>query len=102
MQGFRAKGRDEEWVVVYNGYILDKIVSKRNEYHLVRKHTTVTYLKDGKALPAYHREKEKALARGLEISNFDSTVRKPKVYEKVAKVYPKRVKILNGYVTAEG
>ena len=100
MQAFTAKGLNEEWVVTCNGYILDKIVTKRNEYHLVRKHTTITYLQDGKALPAYYVEKKKALAKGLLISNFDSTVKKPKVSVwKVAN--RKRVKILNGYVTAE-
>ena len=109
MQGFRAKGLDEEWVVIYNAYMVDKIVTKRSEYHLVRKHTTITYLQDGKALGAYHREKEKALAKGLLISNFDSTVKKPKrigMSDEAIKgisnvVRPKRVKILNGYVTAE-
>ena len=50
MQAFTAKGLDVEWVVTCNGYILDKIVTKRSEYHLVRKHTTITYLQDGKAL----------------------------------------------------
>lgn len=101
MQGFRAKGRDEEWVVCWTGYILDKIVTKRNEYHLVRKHTTITYLQDGKALPAFHTEKKKALAKGLLISNFDSTVRKPKVVGVKAVVRPKRVKLFGQYVSVE-
>lgn len=102
MQAFTAKGLDEKWDVVYNGYILDKIITKRSKYHLVRKHTTITYLQDGKALPAFHAEKKKALAKGLLISNFDSTVKKPRIVGVKAVVRPRRVKILNGYVTAEG
>ena len=93
MQAFRAKGLDVEWVVTWNGYILDKIITQRSKYHLIRKHTTITYLQDGKGLPAFHTEKKKALAKGLLISNFDSTVAKPKIVEVKAVVRPKKVKI---------
>lgn len=79
MQAFTAKGTNEQWDVAYNGYVLDKIITKRSAYHLIRKHTTITYLQDGKALGAFHAEKKKALAKGLLISNFDSTVRKPRI-----------------------
>lgn len=101
MEAFTAKNKSEEWIITRNAHILDKIVTKTTKQAVIRKHTTITYLRGGMALPAYHVEKKKALAKGLEISNFDSSVRKPKIVEVKAVVRPKRVKILNGYVTAE-
>ena len=102
MQAFTAKGLNEEWVVTQAGFILDIIKIKTSEYAVTRKHTTTSYMQGGKALGAYHKEKEKALAKGLMISNFDSTVKKPKIVGVKAVVRPKKRKILNGYVTAEG
>ena len=101
MQAFTAKGLKEQWVITHNGNILDKIVSKTTEHAVIRKHTTTTYLQGGKALPAFHAEKKKAAAKGLEISNFDRTVGKPKIYGVKAVVHPKRVKIFNRYVRLE-
>ena len=96
MQAFTAKGLHEKWVITYNGYMLDKIITKTTEQAVIRKHTTTIYMQGGKALPAFQVEKKKALAKGLLISNFDSTVKKPKICEKKAVVHPKMVKIL-GY-----
>jgi len=98
MQAFTAKGTKEEWVITHNRNILDKIVSKTLKRAVIRKHTTITYMQGGKALPAFHAEKKKALAKGLEISNFDATVSKPKIVEVEAVVRPKRVKIFGQYV----
>jgi len=93
MQAFTAKGLSEEWVITHNGNILDKIVSKTSNLAVTRKHTTITYMQGGKALPAFQVEKKKALAKGLEISNFDSSVTRPKIVEVKAVVRPKKVKI---------
>jgi len=101
MEAFTAKGISEEWVITRNDHTLDKIVSKTTERMIIRKHTTITYLRGGMALPAFYAEKKKALAKGLEISNFDSSVTQPKIYEVKAVVHPKRVKILNRYVSLD-
>lgn len=99
MQAFTAKGIHEQWVVTRNDHTLDKLVTKTTTQAVIRKHTTITYLQGGKALPAFHAERKKALAKGLEISNFDSTVEKPKVRMGMSAVIrPKRVKILGRYV----
>ena len=102
MQAFTAKGIHEKCVIAHNAHILDKIIYKTTTQAVIRKHTTIAYLQGGKALPAFHAEKKKAWAKGMEISNFDSTVKKPKIDEKVAVVHPKMVKILNQYVPVEG
>lgn len=111
MQAFTAKGTDEQWDVVYNGYILDKIITKRSEYHLIRKHTTITYLRDGKALGAFHAEKKKALKKfGKEnMGNYDSTVKKPRIVGVKAVVRPKKniekpkmMKVFGRWVPVEG
>lgn len=78
MQAFTAKGLNEEWVITRNAYILDKLVSKTTKQAVIRKHISIIYLNGGRALPAFHAEKRKALAKGLKITNFDSTVKKPK------------------------
>lgn len=102
MQAFTAKGTKEKWVVTHNGNILDKIVSKAIKRAVIRKHTTITYLVGGAALLAFRAEKKKALAKGLEISNYDRTVEKPKIVEVKTMVRPKGVKLLGRYVPVEG
>ena len=91
MQAFTAKARGEEWVITQNGYTLDIIKTKSTEYAVTRKHTTTTYMQGGKALGAFRREKEKALARGMEISNYDRTVSRPVSKEKVHISLPKKI-----------
>ena len=101
MQAFTAKGLKEKWVITHNGNILDKIMYKTTELAVTRKHTTTTYMHGGKALPAFHAEKKKALAKGLLISNFDRTVGEPKRMEVKAVVRPKMVKVFGQYIPLE-
>jgi len=93
MEAFTAKNNNEEWVITRNAHILDKILTKTTKQAVIRKHITITYLRGGMALPAFHAEKKKAVAKGLEISNFDSTVKKPEHLWEKAVVRPKRIKL---------
>ena len=101
MQAFTAKARGEEWVITMNGYTLDTIKTKSTDYAVTRIHTTTTYMQGGKALGAYHREKEKALVKGLLISNYDSTVKKPKECVVDLPGQLGMVKVLGQYVPVE-
>ncbi len=103
MQAFTAKGLSEEWVITHNGNILDKIISKTGNLRVIRKHITTTYLQAGMALPAFHAEKKKALAKGMEIINFDSTTPQitPVRNGMSAVVRPKMVKLFGRYVPLE-
>jgi len=101
MQAFTAKGLREQWVITQNGHMLDKIIYKTTDLAVTRKHITTTYMQGGKALPAFHAEKKKAVAKGLEISNFDSSVTRPKIVEIKAVVRPKKVKMFGTYLSLE-
>jgi adenine specific DNA methylase Mod len=93
MQAFTAKGTNESWHVERNGQMVYKVVNKTTKELIILSRIMKTYRNGGKALPAFHAEKKKALAKGLEISNFDSTVSKPKIVDVKAVVRPKKVKI---------
>jgi hypothetical protein len=102
MKAFIAKGLNEKWVITRNAHVLDKLVTKTTKQAVIRKHITTTYLTGGKALPAFRAEKKKALARGLEISNFDSTVKRPEEKEyKVKITHPQKAKVFGQYVQLE-
>lgn len=99
MQAFTAKGNKEEWMVTRNAHILDKTVTKTTERRIIRKHITTTYLDAGKALPAFYAEKRKAQNKGLQITNFDSTVKKPEM--QLVKAVVKKAKVFGRYVPVE-
>ena len=83
MEGFIAKhpSGKEEWLVKRNGRKFFKSVIKITPLVEIIRRTSMTYRTDGKSLPAFHAEKQKAKKKGFKITNIDSTTKleRPKV-----------------------
>jgi len=80
MEGFTAKhpSGKEEWLVKRNGRSLFKSVIKITPLAEIIRRTSIIYRIDGKSLPAFHAEKQKAKKKGFKITNIDSTTKPPK------------------------
>ena len=81
MEAFIAKhpSGKEEWLVKRNGRTFFKSVIKITPLVEIIRRTNMTYRTDGKSLPAFHAEKQKAKRKGFKITNIDSTTRKPQL-----------------------
>jgi len=101
MEGFIAKhpSGKEEWLVKRNGRTFFKSVIKITPLVEIIRRTSMTYRTDGKSLPAFHAEKQKAKRRGFKIINIDSTTKleRPKV-KALTKRLPRKVKVLGHYI----
>jgi len=80
MEGFIAKhpSGKEEWLVKRNGRTFFKSIIKITPLVEIIRRTSITYRTDGKSLPAFHAEKQKAKKKGFKITNIDSTTKPPK------------------------
>lgn len=97
MEGFIAKhpSGKEEWLVKRNGRTFFKSVIKITPLVEIIRRTSMTYRTDGKSLPAFHAEEQKAKKKGFEITNINSTTKleRPKV-KGLIKRRPRIVRVL--------
>ena len=91
MDGFIAThpSGKEEWIISRHGRRFRKAETKETSAAVVYRNTIKTYFDVIKALGAFHAEKRKAKAKGMAITDFDSTTRteapRPKIKALIAR-----------------
>ena len=79
MEGFIAEhpSGKEEWVISRHGRRFRKIETKVTDIALIHRNTVTTYFDAARAIGRFHAEKDKAKSKGLKVTDYDSTTRKP-------------------------